>query len=56
MHRGIRFLVVRDLSKDWGSVICGLNTASCLPVLSLTWLYSLDMLQTIELAFDGWPL
>lgn len=53
MYRRIWFLVVRQLSEDGGGIVSGLNATSRLPVLSLTWLESLDMLQSIELALDG---
>ena len=56
MDRRICFLVVCDLSEDGGSIVSGLDASSWLPVLSLTWLERLDMLQCIELALDGWAL
>lgn len=56
VDRRICFLLVRNLSEDGGSIVSGLDASSWLPVLSLTWLERLDMLQGIELALDRWAL
>ena len=56
VDRRICFLLVCDLSEDRGSIVSGFDASSWLPVLSLTWLERLDMLQGIELALDRWAL